>query len=51
MTAHKNFYNALKDDPKAILKWCDDEIEEYKKLKKLIKKNDKPNTKKFKTIA
>ena len=46
MTAHKNFYNALKDDPKAILKWCDEEIEEYKKLKKLIKKNERKTKRK-----
>ena len=51
MTAHKNFYNALKNDPQAILKWCDEEIKAYQELKKLIKKHDKPNTKKSKTIA
>ena len=33
-----NFYNALKDDPEEILKWCESEIEAYKELVKLIEK-------------
>ena len=33
----KNFYNALKDDPDAIIKWCEEEIEAYEELIKLIR--------------
>ena len=32
----ENFYNSLKDDPEAIIKWCEEEIEAYKELIKLI---------------
>jgi hypothetical protein len=38
-TAAENFFNALKDDPEAIIKWCEEEIEEYQKLIKMIKKS------------
>lgn len=36
-----NFYKALKDNPEEIIKWCEEEIEEYKKLIKLIKEGKK----------
>lgn len=32
----KNFYAALKDDPKAIIKWCKEEIKAYEDLIKLV---------------
>lgn len=38
-TKADNFFDNLKDDPQSILDWCDREIEEYQKLKKLIKKH------------
>lgn len=34
----KNFYNALKDNPEAIIAWCEKEIAEYQALIALIKK-------------
>lgn len=46
--ASNNFYNALKDDPKAIVKWCKDEIKEYQKLIKLIEGGVKKLAKKVK---
>lgn len=33
-----NMFNALKDRPEEIIKWCHDEIKAYKDLIKLIKK-------------
>lgn len=38
MTEADNFFEALKNDPQAILDWCDREIAEYQKLKELILK-------------
>lgn len=37
-TKSNNFYNALKNNPEEIIKWCESEIKEYEKLIKLIKK-------------
>jgi hypothetical protein len=31
-----NFFESFKNDPQAILEWCDNEIREYQKLKDLI---------------
>ena len=45
MSASKNFFNALKDDPQSIIEWCENEIKEYKKLIKLIKKYEGGNFK------
>ena len=40
-TGANHLYDMLKDDPEAIIVWCEREIKEYKKLIKLIKsKND-----------
>ena len=36
-SAAHNFFESLKDDPEAIIEWCEDEIKEYKKLIKLMK--------------
>lgn len=33
-----NFFESIKNDPQAILEWCDSGIREYQKLKKLILK-------------
>jgi hypothetical protein len=38
-----NMFNALKDNPQAIIEWAESEIKEYKKLLKLIKKYAKTN--------
>jgi hypothetical protein len=39
----KNFYTGLKDDPESIIKWCEEEIEAYQELIKLVKgKNEQP---------
>lgn len=38
MSEADNFFEKLKDSPKEILEWCDSEIKEYQKLKRLIKK-------------
>jgi len=32
----EKFYNILEDDPKAIIKWCKEEIKAYKELIKLL---------------
>lgn len=37
MITVKNFYEKLKDDPEAIIKWCEEEIGAYKELIKFIK--------------
>lgn len=42
-TASENMYKALKDDPKAIIAWCEEEIEQYKNLIKLVKKEMNAN--------
>ncbi len=34
--AANNFFNSLKDDPKAIVAWCKEEIEAYKRLIELV---------------
>ena len=36
--ASVNVYNALRDDPEEIIKWCESEIEAYRELMKLIEK-------------
>lgn len=36
-----NLFNALKDNPKAVIEWAESEIREYKKLIKLIKSHEK----------
>ena len=36
--ASVNVYNALRDNPEEIIKWCEQEILEYQNLIKLIKK-------------
>ncbi len=41
MSKAKDFYGTLKDNPEEIIKWCEAEIKEYKKLIKLIKKGIK----------
>lgn len=38
-TEANNFFETLKDHPEDILEWCDSEIKEYQKLKRLIKKS------------
>ena len=38
MSKANNFYKTLKDNPKEIIAWAEEEIREYKKLIKLIKK-------------
>lgn len=35
----QNMYDALKNDQRAILDWCEAEIKEYEKLIKIIKKH------------
>lgn len=45
MTEADNFFEALKNDPQAILDWCDSEIAEYQKLKELIEKQIKNDRK------
>ena len=35
-TQADNFFECLKNNPKSIIEWCDREIAEYQKLKKLI---------------
>ena len=40
-TEADNFYNALKDDQKSIIEFCENEIKEYSKLILLIKKGKK----------
>jgi len=37
-TEADNFFNSLKENPDAIIEWAKREIEEYKKLIKLITK-------------
>ena len=37
----EDFYNTLKDDPEAIIKWAEREILEYKGLIELVKKGMK----------
>jgi hypothetical protein len=37
-TAADNVFKKLKDDPKAILKWANDEIKEYRKLIEIMRK-------------
>jgi len=39
MSKADNMYESLKDDPQAIIEWCESEIKEYKKLIKLLKNN------------
>ncbi len=39
--SQERFYNALKDDPEAIIEWCEKEIEAYKELIELIKSKEK----------
>jgi len=39
MSEADNIFEALKNDPQAIIDWCENEIKEYKKLIKLIKNN------------
>ena len=34
----ENLFEALKNDPEAIIKWCEVEIREYQNLIKLVKK-------------
>ena len=41
MSKAKEFYDTLRDDPKAIIEWAEAEIAEYKKLISIIKKNIK----------
>jgi len=36
-TAAENFFESLKNDPEKIIEWAQNEIEQYKKLIKLIK--------------
>lgn len=36
MKASENFFESLKNDPDAIIEWCETEIREYKNLIKLI---------------
>jgi len=33
----KNFFDSIKNNPQGIREWCQSEIEEYKKLIKLLK--------------
>jgi len=40
MSQANNFYKALKDNPEEVIEWCEAEIREYKKLIKIIKKNN-----------
>ena len=42
MSASDEFYKGLRDDPESIIKWCEEEIEQYQKLISLIKKKTKP---------
>lgn len=37
-TGADNFLDTLKKNPEEIIKWCEEEIKEYQKLIKLIKK-------------
>ena len=39
-SASKSIYNALKDDPRAVIDWCEEEIRAYMELIKLIKENE-----------
>lgn len=39
-TQANNFFEAMKNDPKAIIEWYEEEIEAYQKLIKLIKSNE-----------
>ena len=41
VTNPKEFFENLKNNPDEIIKWCKNEIEEYNKLIKLIKKLNK----------
>ena len=41
MSEKDNFYNVLKDNPRAIIRWAKSEIKEYQKLIKLIEKQIK----------
>ncbi len=36
------FFEAIKDDPQAIIEWCEREIEQYQSLIRLIKDNSLP---------
>ena len=36
--AAQNFFDSLKDDPKAIIKWCRREIKAYEELIALLEK-------------
>ncbi len=38
MKAYKEFYKTLKNNPKVIIEWAENEIKEYQNLIKLIKK-------------
>ena len=44
-TPADNMYEALKNNPQEIIDWCNREIAEYQKLKKLIIKSIKNNKK------
>lgn len=46
MSKSNNWFEAFKDDPQAILDWCDAEIKEYQNLKKLITKELSKKSKK-----
>ena len=41
-TKAQQFYETLKDNPQEIIDWCYEEIEEYKKLIKIIKTQWRP---------
>ena len=41
MTKADNWYQTLKDNPKAIIEWARAEIREYRRLIKIIKKGNK----------
>lgn len=40
-TAAENFFESIKNDPEKIIEWAQNEIEQYKKLIKLIKYESK----------
>jgi endonuclease III len=42
MSAANEFYKELKDNPENIIKWCEEEIDQYQKLIGLIKRKAKP---------
>ena len=45
MSEADNFFKALKSNPEEILEWCDGEIAEYERLKRIIKREIKKEVK------